>query len=196
MDDNTLCQHQFLDHPEQKYTLEDLESWDDGNKYELVHGQAFMMGGAGWDHGQTIGRLSEFISNELKAQGRKCKYDSSSSTEVVLPRSEENPNKSTVVYIPDVLILCDKSKLKQGKIFGGPEFVAEVLSDSTGGRDVGIKRADYLLAGVKEYWILDYKSRTVMKFSAGKDEFKIYEIGKTIRLDTLNLDIKVEGLFS
>ena len=42
-----------------------------------------------------------------------------------------------------------------------PEIVIEVLSPSTAKRDLGIKVAKYETAGIKEYWIVDIKSRTI-----------------------------------
>jgi Uma2 family endonuclease len=36
-----------------------------------------------------------------------------------------------------------------------PRLIVEVLSPSTGGRDIGIKRDIYAAGGVPEYWIVD-----------------------------------------
>ena len=39
--------------------------------------------------------------------------------------------------------------------FPAPDFVVEVLSESTESRDRGIKKIDYAAHGVREYWIVD-----------------------------------------
>ncbi|MBO5139078.1 MAG: Uma2 family endonuclease [Peptococcaceae bacterium] len=58
------------------------------------------------------------------------------------------------VFRPDVMVFCDDN-------LELPEIVIEVLSPSTAKRDLGIKVAKYETAGIKEYWIVDIKSRTV-----------------------------------
>jgi Uma2 family endonuclease len=42
-----------------------------------------------------------------------------------------------------------------------PYLVAEVLLPSTRGEDTLIKSAEYLAAGVEQYWILDLDSQTI-----------------------------------
>ena len=45
------------------------------------------------------------------------------------------------------------------KYYPAPDLVVEVLSNSTEGRDRGIKYDDYLSEGVAEYWIVDYRNQ-------------------------------------
>ena len=49
-------------------------------------------------------------------------------------------------------------------LFPAPDFVVEVLSPSTEGYDRGIKRIDYALHGVKEYWIVDPKENIIEQY--------------------------------
>jgi Uma2 family endonuclease len=42
-----------------------------------------------------------------------------------------------------------------------PLLVVEVLSESTSGRDLGIKRDAYLRWGIREYWAVDIDARCV-----------------------------------
>lgn len=48
--------------------------------------------------------------------------------------------------------------------FPAPDFVVEILSDSTKKRDYGIKKIDYALHGVEEYWIIDPVNETVEQY--------------------------------
>jgi Uma2 family endonuclease len=58
-----------------------------------------------------------------------------------------------VVVIPDILVVCDNNKLRDGlAVLGPPDFIAEVLSKSTRKHDLEVKRDLYREAGVKEYW--------------------------------------------
>lgn len=64
----------------------------------------------------------------------------------------DKDNKTMVQ--PDVLILCDRDKIKDGRVFGASDLLVEVLSPSTKKKDAGIKLSKYTRAGVKEYWIV------------------------------------------
>ncbi|MBR1761227.1 MAG: Uma2 family endonuclease [Schwartzia sp.] len=65
------------------------------------------------------------------------------------------------VFIPDVMIVCDRNKIKHNGIYGAPDLVVEILSPSTLTRDRGVKKAVYERAGVREYWIVDPLAQSV-----------------------------------
>ena len=64
-----------------------------------------------------------------------------------------DPDKRTVVQ-PDVMVVCDRSKIHRKGIYGAPDLVVEVLSPSTMNHDRGPKMRHYAAAGVKEYWLV------------------------------------------
>lgn len=64
------------------------------------------------------------------------------------------PQKSDDYVIPDIMIVCDRSKIKGGSYTGIPKFVVETLSPSTAMRDLSTKKNIYETAGVLEYWIV------------------------------------------
>ena len=64
-------------------------------------------------------------------------------------------------FVPDVLIVCDRDKIKPNGIYGAPDLVVEILSPSTAAKDKGIKKAVYEKTGVKEYWIVDPESKSI-----------------------------------
>ncbi|MCL2351068.1 MAG: Uma2 family endonuclease [Firmicutes bacterium] len=63
--------------------------------------------------------------------------------------------------IPDVVVVCDRNKIKTNGIHGAPDLVAEVLSPKTQKNDRGYKKNLYEKCGVKEYWIVDAEHRSV-----------------------------------
>jgi Uma2 family endonuclease len=68
----------------------------------------------------------------------------------------------TTVVQPDVLVICDKSKLVDGKrCNGAPDMAIEVLSPSTMRRDLFLKLNKYKVAGVREYWIVSHDEKAV-----------------------------------
>jgi Uma2 family endonuclease len=64
---------------------------------------------------------------------------------------------------PDLIFIANENRaiIRDGFVFGAPDLVVEVLSESTGRRDKTVKRALYERFGVKEYWIVDPVYRTV-----------------------------------
>jgi len=71
------------------------------------------------------------------------------------------------VLQPDLMVICDyKEGLnEQGKYMGTPTLVIEILSESTRARDMLVKNNTYRLSGVKEYWVVDGKKKTIQVFS-------------------------------
>ncbi len=64
-------------------------------------------------------------------------------------------------FIPDFMIICDRSKIKRNGVFGAPDLVVEVLSPSTAMRDRGYKKSAYEACGAAEYWIVDPENKSV-----------------------------------
>ena len=71
---------------------------------------------------------------------------------------------------PDVLILCDRSKFKYGRIYGAPDLVVEILSKTTRKKDMFIKAAKYMKAGVREFWIVDPEQKRVISYLYGEED--------------------------
>ena len=63
------------------------------------------------------------------------------------------------VVAPDLILIAhDQTEIFTDKnVQGPPALVVEILSPSTRGRDLGIKRQLFERAGVREYWIVDGK---------------------------------------
>jgi Uma2 family endonuclease len=56
-----------------------------------------------------------------------------------------------------------------------PDFVVEVLSDSTERIDRGVKRIDYALNRVKEYWLVDADKKFIEQYILQTDQFELAE---------------------
>lgn len=54
---------------------------------------------------------------------------------------------------------------------GAPDLVVEILSPSTRSRDRGIKLRQYEAAGVRYYWIVDPRARTIEERVLGEDGY-------------------------
>ena len=98
---------------------------------------------------------------------------------------------------PDLSIVCDLTMVKNGKkVYGAPDLVVEVLSESTMDNDLGPKKLAYEECGVKEYWIVDQWSRRIEIYHLidGKFAFsKTYRVSddEEIKKDDTKNKIKV-----
>lgn len=80
-----------------------------------------------------------------------------------------------------------------------PDFVVEVLSDSTEKRDRGVKFVDYALNGVKEYWLINYRNQFIEQYFLEKGVFVLAEKVQhgTVRCLVLEgLEIPLSAIFN
>lgn len=72
-----------------------------------------------------------------------------------------HPDINDDYIVPDIMVACDRKKLKGGAYYGTPKFVVETLSPSTSMRDMTEKKDIYEQSGVGEYWIVLPKEKGV-----------------------------------
>jgi len=148
------------------YTYRDYLTWPDGERWEVIGGEALSMTPSpSFSHQWVVGRLYALLVAALR--GHAC-VPCVSPLDVVL--SEAN------VVQPDVLVVCDRSKITPRGIVGAPDLVVEVLSASTALRDRRDKRDLYQRFGVREYLLVDAEARVVEHFVLRDDG----TYGKTI----------------
>jgi len=100
--------------------------------------------------------------------------------EVCLFEGSYEKEKIEAALQPDLIIVCDRSKLDGNRCYGAPDFVAEVLSPSSIKRDLREKFDLYEKYGVREYWIISPLENYVTVYllqSDGKfDKGTVYEV--------------------
>ncbi len=72
---------------------------------------------------------------------------------------------------PDLVIVCDPSKLDDRGCRGAPDLVVEILSPSSVVRDMQIKKNLYERHGVREYWVVQPEERLVVAYAFTDDRF-------------------------
>ena len=139
------------------YTYADYITWDDDIRWELIDGVPYAMDNPTSRHQAISMALSLQLASFLKGESCKVFY---APLDVRL-----NPDEGddTVVQ-PDIMIVCDKSKIGMKGIRGAPDMVIEILSPSTAPRDKRVKLWKYSQAGVREIWILDPDIKTLQVF--------------------------------
>ncbi len=102
--------------------------------------------------------------------------------------------------IPDLTVICDKSKIQEKGCVGAPDLVVEILSKTTAVKDRKVKLKLYRTAGVKEYWIVDPYGETVevYKFGDGVDSLPdVYGVGDVMNVGLFaDLQITLSEVFT
>jgi Uma2 family endonuclease len=141
---------------ESAYTYADYLEWDDGKRYELIDGTAYMMASPSTNHqsisGELFGQFWTFL------RGKTCKVFSAPFDVRLFP--QKNLNDKTVVQ-PDLLVVCDKTKLDKRSCNGAPDLVIEILSPSNDAEEMLQKFQKYLQASVREYWVVDLDNHLI-----------------------------------
>ena len=137
-----------------RYTYADYITWDDDVRYELVDGVPYAMSAPTEDHQRLSGDLFRQLSTFLYGKSyqiRSAPYD---------VRLDADTDGDIVVQ-PDIVIICDRSKIGRRGCIGAPDMVIEILSESSFTHDTHTKFKLYQAAGVREYWIVNPFCQTI-----------------------------------
>jgi len=165
------------------FSYKDYKRWDDRARYELINGDAYMMSSPSIWHQRVTGSLYNQLSHFL--EGKPCEPFIAPVDVRLFPRDDESDD--TVVQ-PDVFVVCDKSKLDDGKACrGAPDFVVEVVSSSSKMIDRA-KKDLYCKAGVKEYWMIGSNKMFAYILADNVYTETVYEMNPT---DVKNIPVAV-----
>lgn len=150
------------------YTYRDYRSWPDDERWELIRGEAWMMGAPTTAHQRLSAELYRAIFAALPEDG-PCEVFYAP-VDVLLPRrpADDDDEVDTVVQ-PDLIVVCDPAKVRDSFVRGAPDLVVEILSPSTSGKDQREKYRVYEEAGVREYWIIDPAGKWFERHGLGLD---------------------------
>jgi len=133
---------------------------------EKINGKIYLMARPERNHLRVQRNIMNIFENYFKTKGKKC--------EAII--EDELYIDDNNYLVPDVEVLChDKSD-------DIPVIVIEVLSKSTRDKDLTVKMKKYAEIGIKEYWIIDYKNRSVDIYILSDKIDKIYEAFKSYSL--------------
>ncbi len=149
-------------------TYADYLTWDDDQRWELIDGQAYCMTPApNRRHQAWLGELYRQFSNYLL--DKPCQVYLAPFDVRFADSSEAGDDEIDTVVQPDIVVVCDQSKLDDRGAKGAPDLVVEILSPSTSKRDITIKFELYQRHGVKEYWLLYPNEKLLQLFRMGDD---------------------------
>ena len=152
-----------------EYTLEDYYALPDERRVELIDGVIYDMATPTYIHQIIAGHIYAAFFEHVRKKKGKC-------IPMIAPLDVQLDMDNKTMVEPDVLILCDKSKLQRGIVYGAPDLVVEILSPSTRSKDMVLKLNKYCHAGVREYWMVDPKNKNVIVYKFEDEiECRVYE---------------------
>lgn len=87
-----------------------------------------------------------------------------------LDGDEKDEKEIKTVVQPDIVVVCDESKLDEKGCNGAPDLIVEITSPSTAQKDKLHKFNLYEKYGVKEYWIVEPESKIMSVFVLQEDK--------------------------
>ena len=169
-----------------EYTVEDYLTWPEDERIELIDGVIFYMDAPVTKHQLITTEIGTILRNYIKKNQGLC-IPFAAPIDVQLDKDDK-----TMVQ-PDVFVVCDRSRLKNGRLYGAPDFVIEVLSPSTRKKDMFTKLAKYANADVREYWIVDTDKKRVLVYDFESDDFvKVYTFEDKVPVGIFNGQCEVD----
>jgi len=143
--------------------------------YELLNGRVVMNPPAGYPHGEIGSNLQRILGRFVHERKLGKVFDSSQGFE--LPSGDTvEPDHSFV----STARWAAAPPPEEGKFLRVvPDLVVETLSPKTASQDRGEKKAIYERNDVREYWLVDYRTREITVFELAGDRFD----GGTVHAD-------------
>lgn len=173
------------------FTYRDYLCLSDDKRYEILEGELMMTPAPNWEHQSVLANIFRALDRHARASG--CGVVRFAPVDVILAE--------TVVVQPDLLFIAQERRgiIRERGVFGPPDLVVEVVSDSHPERDTELKRRIYDKYGVREYWIADPKHKTIAALAVGKaglETVKVYPAGASLKSPLLpGLEFPVEEAF-
>ncbi|MEO0224149.1 MAG: Uma2 family endonuclease [candidate division WOR-3 bacterium] len=145
-------------------TYDDYLKLSDDKRFEVIRGRFVEMVGASFGHQNVLTIL-------LMKLRKFC---------------DKNNLGKVIPYI--VFISNEKLHLIKHSLFGVPDLVVEVVSDSSEKKDKIIKKRLYEKFGVKEYWIVEPNKKKISVYVMENNRYALYCKSKV--LEGFEIDLK------
>jgi len=142
----------FIDHPV-----------NNEKSFELLNGYITLMASPSLNHQRISLYIARKIGNYLEGN-KKCEV----LQDFNLFLNDKN------VFRPDIMVVCDKSKLSSRGYKGIPELIIEIISKSTKNNDYHTKCSAYMKHGVKEYWLVDRLTNQILVYASKSNIVRRY----------------------
>ena len=154
--------------------MEVYRSLPEGTLAELIDGVLYMSPAPKFNHQSVLLRLSRILCDEIIDKGKG---------EVIVAPFDVYLDEELNAVQPDIVVVLNANDHildREGSIHGVPDLLVEILSKGNTKHDTEKKLELYERFGVKQYWIIDPKSREVFVYHLVKGKYQKFSeaIGK------------------
>lgn len=135
-------------------TLKQYEALPEEKRVEVFDDIVYDMASPSQVHQSILLELSTLLNSYVKSHKGDCKI-------FPAPFDVKLSDHPLTIVQPDIMIVCDKNKLDGKRCNGAPDFVIEIISPGNLADDYVRKLYYYKNYGVREYWIVDPRRKTV-----------------------------------
>ncbi len=178
--------------PRLAFTYIDYVNAPEDRRYELLDGDLVMVPAPKRSHQNALLDLAVDLELLMRRTGMGQVF--AAPFDVVLTNTD--------VVQPDIIFVSTERAhiITEDNVQGAPDLVVEILSPSTANRDRTFKRSLYARHGVKEYWIVDTRLKTIELLLLDGDDFRlagVYGRGDTLVSPTLGgCALNINAVFS
>ncbi|PJZ59223.1 Uma2 family endonuclease [Leptospira barantonii] len=172
-------------------TDKDFAELPEGTLAELLDGEIIMVPAPIPEHQRISGKLYTYLLRYVERNQLG---------EIFFSPIDVFLDEHNVVQ-PDLIFISKarSSIIREKRIEGAPDWVAEILSEGNAYHDLKTKKKLYEKHGVSEYWIVDPMERSVEVFSNGESGFKLVASATSGKISSVVLEgffIEIEPLFT
>ncbi|MGL5833479.1 MAG: Uma2 family endonuclease [Waterburya sp.] len=174
-----------------RFTPEEYFQWEEGQqvRHEYIDGEVYAMSGGTINHSKIASNLNFILKSHLRGGG--C--------QVLTSDARVNIVQSNDYVYPDLSVTCDDRDRSTSQYITYPCLVAEVLSTSTANYDRGDKFRMYRRnPSLRDYLLVDAEKIAIDLYrhnELGNWEIVNYQVGDTIKLQSVNLSCLIEDIY-
>lgn len=177
-----------------KYTYKEfLEITKDVERAEFIDGEIIMQATPTAQHQSIVLNIASEFKNALK--NKSCRPYIAPFDVIFKISSEETKRVQ-----PDISVICNENLTTENQYEGVPILIVEVVSPSNASHDYIKKLNLYMRFGIKEYWIVSPKNKTVEIFELEDDVYgepKILSKNDIVESGIFKeISISIEDIFS
>lgn len=149
-----------------EYTLDDYYALPDEKRVELIDGVFYDMASPSGVHQELIGLLYLIFAGYVRGKQGSCKV-------FLSPFDVQLDRDNRTMVEPDLLVICNREKIRMRCLYGAPDLAIEIVSPSSRRKDMILKTHKYEHSGVREYWIIDPQRRQVIVYDFAHESYPV-----------------------
>ncbi|MEO0204919.1 MAG: Uma2 family endonuclease [candidate division WOR-3 bacterium] len=176
---------------ERIWTYEDYLKLEDDKRYEVINGRLVEMPALNFEHQRILIILATKMRNFVEDKGLG----------EIIPSPFDVIISKKLVVQPDIVFISNENlkNIKEGRLFGIPDLVAEIVSPGSYKRDRYEKFSIYEEYNVREYWIVLPGEKAIEVWCLKEGKYVLHSIavekGEVESCLLKGLKVKVEEVF-